>query len=133
MLAVSQNKSDSEATSMGDPTSLLFGLDEFTVVDVVRVAEGLVEVVVETANAESACPDCGTRSGRVKDRPRVRIKDLPASGQRVRLWWRKRRLLCLDRTCARLSELVKIRRTGLAGLRRSTRGVNRCTHRSSVP
>ena len=88
---------------MDDPTSLLFGLDEFTVVDVVRVAEGLVEVVVETANAESACPDCGMRSGRVKDRPRVRVKDLPASGQRVRLWWRKRRLLCLDRSCARLS------------------------------
>ena len=88
---------------MGDPTSLLFGLDEFTVVDVVRVADELVQVVVETANAESACPDCGRRSGRVKDRPRVRIKDLPASGQRVRLWWRKRRLLCLDRECPRVS------------------------------
>jgi hypothetical protein len=77
MLAVSHNKSDSEATSMDDPTSLLFGLDEFTVVDVVRVADELVQVVVETANAESACPDCGMRSGRVKDRPRVRIKALP--------------------------------------------------------
>ena len=83
---------------MDDPTSLLFGLDEFTVVGVSRVAEGLVEVVVETA-----CPDCGTRSRQVKNRPRVRVKDLPASGQRVQLWWRKRRLLCLEVGCLRLS------------------------------
>jgi hypothetical protein len=34
MLAVSHNKAAEEATSMDDPTSLLFGLDEFTVVDV---------------------------------------------------------------------------------------------------
>ena len=88
---------------MDDPTSLLFGLDEFSVVDVVRVADGLVEVVVETIKLESACPDCGCPSARVKDRPRVQVTDLPASGQRVRLWWRKRRLLCLDRTCSRLS------------------------------
>jgi hypothetical protein len=80
MVAVSHNKSDSEATSMDDPTSLLFGLDEFTVVDVVRVADGLVEVVIETTKPVSACPDCGRISGRVKDRPRVRINDLPVSG-----------------------------------------------------
>ena len=47
MLAVSHHKSASEAMSMGDPTSLLFGLDEFTVVGVVCVAEQLVEVVIE--------------------------------------------------------------------------------------
>jgi hypothetical protein len=29
----------------------------------------------------------------------VRIMDLPVSGQRVRLWWRKRRLLCLEVSC----------------------------------
>ena len=79
MLAVSHNKSDSEATSMDDPTSLLFGLDEFTVVDVMRVADGLVEVVIETTESVLTCPDCpvcGRASARVKDRPRVRIIDL---------------------------------------------------------
>jgi transposase len=103
MLAVSHHKSDSEATSMDDPTLLLLGLDEFTVVDVVRVAEQLVEVVIETPNPVSACPDCGRISGRLKDRPRVGINDLPVSGQRVQLWWRKRRLLCGEVGCLRLS------------------------------
>ena len=36
----------------------------------------------------------GCSAGRVKDRPLRRIKDLPASGQSVQLWWRKRRLVC---------------------------------------
>jgi len=40
---------------------------------------------------------------RVKDRPRCRIRDLPASGQRVELWCRKRRLLCGERLCPRRS------------------------------
>ena len=36
--------------------------------------------------------DCGVFSSVVKDRPLIRVKDLPASGQAVELWWRKRRL-----------------------------------------
>ena len=31
----------------------------------------------------------------------MRLKDLPASGQRVELWWRKRRLVCADPLCPR--------------------------------
>jgi transposase len=88
---------------MDEGTSLLFGLDSFVVVDVARVADEVVEVVIETVAAEAPCPDCGMLSWRIKDRPRVRVKDLPASGQAVVLWWRKRRLLCLEPTCARLS------------------------------
>ena len=42
-------------------------------------------------------------SGRVKDRPLRRIKDLPASGQSVELWWRKRRLVCSEALCPRRS------------------------------
>lgn len=85
---------------MNDPTSLLFGLDSFTVVDVTRVDDGIVRVVAETVGAEAACPGCGVLSRQVKDRPLVRIKDLPACGQRVQLWWRKRRLRCLEEACA---------------------------------
>jgi len=33
---------------MDDPTSLLFGLGSFAVVDVSRVADGAVQVVIET-------------------------------------------------------------------------------------
>jgi transposase len=39
----------------------------------------------------------------VKDRPLLRVKDLPASGQQVELWWRKRRLLCVEALCPRRS------------------------------
>jgi transposase len=84
-----------------ESTALLFGLDSFRVVDVARVAEEAVEVVIETVGSEAPCPDCGMLSGRIKDRPRVRIKDLPASGQAVVLWWRKRRLVCTEPTCPR--------------------------------
>ena len=54
---------------MDDTTSLLFGLDSFRVVDVVRVADRMVQVVVETVARQGFCPDGGTASGRVKDRP----------------------------------------------------------------
>ena len=37
------------------------------------------------------------------DRPLRRIKDLRASGQSVELWWRKRRLACLEELCPRRS------------------------------
>jgi len=93
---------------MDDRTTLLFGLGEFTVTDVSRVQSGdAVRVVIETVRRESACPDCGVLSGRVKDRPLRRIKDLPASGQPVELWWRKRRLVCLPDRCPRGSFLER--------------------------
>ena len=44
---------------MDDTTSLLFGLDSFRVVDVVRVADRVVQVVVETVEPQGFCPDCG--------------------------------------------------------------------------
>jgi transposase len=99
MLAVSDNELASEAASMNDPTSLLFGLDSFTVVDVVCVDDRVVRVVIESKEREAACPGCGVLTSRVKDRPLVAVKDLPASGQRVRLWWRKRRLACREQRC----------------------------------
>ncbi len=84
---------------MDDPTSLLLGLDEYVVVDVQRVDPKVVRVVIETKEDAAACPECGVWTTRVKDRPRCRIRDLLASGQRVELWCRKRRLLCGERLC----------------------------------
>jgi transposase len=59
--------------------------------------------VIEDEQGEDGCPACGVISGRVKERPLVRVKDLPASGQRVQLWCRKRRLACLEPDCKRRS------------------------------
>jgi hypothetical protein len=59
--------------SIDAPTSLLFGLGSFRVVDVRRAADGLVQVVMETVETQGFCPDCGQASSRVKDRPVVRI------------------------------------------------------------
>ena len=83
---------------MDDPTSLLFGLDSFVVVDVARVGDG-VRVVIETVARPAPCPDCGTLSRRVKERPLARVRDLPVGGWPVAVWWRKRRLICVEVTC----------------------------------
>lgn len=88
---------------MNDPTSLLFGLDGFRVVDVVRVDDRMIQVLIETVKMSWACPECRARSSRVKDRPMLQVKDLPASGQQVWLWWRKRHLVCAQAQCPRQS------------------------------
>ena len=95
----------SDATSVDatvDPASVLFGLeDEFVVLEVERIETAVVKVIIEQRAREGPCPDCGVLSGVVKDRPVRRIKDLPASGQQVQLWWRKRRLSCIELLCPR--------------------------------
>ena len=68
-----------------------------------RVADGVVQVVIETVERQGICPDCGRPSRRVKQRPVVRIRDLPVGGQQVLLCWRKRRLVCAELGCARRS------------------------------
>jgi transposase len=60
-----------------------------------------VKVVVEQAAREGRCPACGVLTGLVKDRPMMRLKDRPACGQTVELWWRKRRLVCREVLCPR--------------------------------
>src|SRR4051794_17147738 len=88
---------------MDDTTSVLFGLGDHRVLDVVRVGDRGVRGVIETIDRGGACPACGVLSARVKDRPLVRLRDLPASGQRVQLWCRRRRLACREPACPRLS------------------------------
>jgi transposase len=69
-----------------------------------RVTDGAVQAVIETKETRVvASPDRGVFTSRVKDRPLVRVKDPPASGQRVALWWRKRRLVCAEELCNRRS------------------------------
>src|SRR5215213_2453360 len=65
---------------MDETTSVLFGLDDHRVLDVVRVGDRVVRVVIETIERKGACPACGVLSARVKERPLVRLRDLAASG-----------------------------------------------------
>ena len=89
---------------LSEPTAVLFGLEaEFRVVSVQRTAASAVMVVIEQIARDGPCPTCGVLSSMIKDRPLMRVKDLPASGQRVELWWRKRRLLCGEQLCPRRS------------------------------
>ncbi|MFF3178431.1 ISL3 family transposase [Rhodococcus pyridinivorans] len=85
---------------MNEGTSVLLGLeDEFTVPQLERIDADTVRVVIEVIDPEGACPECGVLTSRIKERPLVRVKDLPASGQRTDLWWLKRRLVCREPAC----------------------------------
>ena len=91
----------SDATSV-DPTAVLFGLeDEFSVLGVDRIGPTMVKMIIEQTAREGPCPACGVLTSAVKDRPVMRLKDLPACGQTVELWWRKRRLVCGEQLCPR--------------------------------
>src|SRR5215218_9639216 len=78
-----------------------FGLeDEFRVLQAHRVDMDTVKVIIEQTARGGSCPACGVITSAVKDRPLMRVKDLPASGQRLELWCRKRRLVCGEVLCA---------------------------------
>jgi transposase len=84
--------------------AVLFGIeDEFDVLSVDRLGPDQVKILIELRAVEAACPTCGVVTARVKDRPVRRIKDLPACGQQTQLWWRKRRLACVEPLCPRRS------------------------------
>jgi len=66
---------------MSDATSVLFGLeDEFSVLEVTRAEPATLKVIIEQLGREGPCPACGVLTGTVKERPVVRLKDLPCSG-----------------------------------------------------
>ena len=89
----------SDATSV-DPTAVLFGLEEeFSVLSVDRVDSTTVKAIIEQTAREGPCPVCGVLTSAVKERSLRRLKDLPACGQTVELWWRKRRLVCREAQC----------------------------------
>jgi transposase len=79
----------------GDVNRLL-GLEGFSVT-AVEERGGELDLEVELAARAGCCPRCGRGSCDVKERPMVRIRDLPIAGRRTFLVWRKRRFRC--RTC----------------------------------
>jgi transposase len=53
-----------------------------------------LDLEVELVARAGCCPDCGRASLEVKERPRVRVRDLPLAGRVTQLVWRKRRYRC---------------------------------------
>jgi hypothetical protein len=89
---------------LSDPAEVLLGLEaEFRVLSVLRAGPETVQVIIEQVARDGSCPTCGVLSSATKGRPLMRVRDLPASGQMVELWWRKRRLLCGESLCPRRS------------------------------
>jgi len=84
--------------------AVLFGIeDESDVLSIDQLGPDQVRILIEMRAWEAPCPTCGVVTARVKDRPVRRIKDLPVAGQRTQLWWRKRRLACVEALCPRRS------------------------------
>jgi transposase len=83
---------------MLDDVSRLLGL-EGVIVLAVGELEGHLELLVELAAGAGCCRWCGRSSLAVKDRPVVRVRDLPVAGRATVLCWRKRRYAC--EVCAR--------------------------------
>jgi transposase len=78
---------------MQDDLTRLVGLEGFEVKRVVEEG-GRLDLEVEPAARAGCCPRCGRASLEVKDRPRVRVRDLPIAGRVTHLVWRKRRYRC---------------------------------------
>jgi transposase len=83
---------------MQDHATRLVGLDGLVVTGVQRTGEQF-DLQVELLARATGCPHCGGVDVLVKERPRVRVRDLPIAGRVTRLVWRKRRYRCSE--CAR--------------------------------
>jgi transposase len=72
---------------MQDRATRLVGLDGFVVTAVQPLGERL-DLRVESLARAVGCAHCGGSEVRVKERPRVRVRDLPIAGRPTRLVWR---------------------------------------------
>ena len=79
---------------MQDHGSRLVGLDGVAVRGVHEVGDQF-DLEVELIARAGGCPGCGRASLQVKDRPVVRVRDLPIAGRPTVLVWRKRRFGCI--------------------------------------
>ncbi len=83
---------------MFEDLSRLLGLEGLTVTAVVERG-GELDLEVELATPAGCCPCCGRARCEVKERPLVRVRDLPIAGRRTFLVWRKRRFRCCACGC----------------------------------
>jgi transposase len=78
---------------MQDHVSRLVGLEGLEVKRVIERGDQL-DLEVELVARAGCCPHCARSSVDVKDRPVVRVRDLPIAGRVAYLVWRKRRYGC---------------------------------------
>jgi transposase len=83
---------------MQDDLSRVVGLAGLEVKHVIEEGDRL-DLEVELVARAGCCPRCGRASLDVKDRPRVRVRDLPLAGRVTNLVWHKRRYA--GRECGR--------------------------------
>jgi transposase len=89
---------------MVNDTTRLLGLDGLVVDRVELHPDGVPAVLLSTGDEQArCCPQCGSRSRRVKGWVFTRPRDLPVGGRRTRLRWRKRRWHCDQLSCPRRS------------------------------
>ena len=90
-----------EATgSPREAASVLFDLPGYRVIDAVDRPGQLRQVTIASIAAQAACPSCGVLSGRVHQRVRQRLADVPVAG-RVEVVLVKRRFACAEQLCPR--------------------------------
>jgi transposase len=75
----------------------LLGLDGFEVL-AARVVGGEWQLEVQTTASVVGCQGCGVRA-ELHGRRMIRVRDLPAGGRPVVLWWRKRLWRCGEPAC----------------------------------
>jgi transposase len=80
---------------MLEELSRVLGLDGFAVRGVTERGSEL-DLEVELVATIALCPACARPSAEIKERPLVRVRDLPLAGRRTTLCWRKRRYRCQD-------------------------------------
>lgn len=89
---------------MDQVRSVLFGLEDFKVLDAIESDDGgVLEVWVETIDPVLGCPSCGGPAGLSRGRPVVKLRDVTSAGRQVTVWWRKQRRACPDLDCGRKS------------------------------
>jgi transposase len=77
-----------------DSMTVRLKLRRIRVIEVVADLVERLDVVVSDLRSVVNCPVCGSRTSRVHDTRRVRIKDLPVLGARTTLIWLRRRFRC---------------------------------------
>ena len=81
---------------------MLFGVEGLQVIDAEPGPDGTLEVwAVTDYPAAAACPDCGMVSARRHDTVLARPRDVRRAGDRVAVWWIKRRRKCDEPSCGR--------------------------------
>jgi transposase len=91
-----------QPTFDADTASILFNLPGYRVISATpATGEQPRQVLVETIDAEGACPSCGVLSARVQARPVQHVKDVPCGGEAIDVLVRKRRYACLESACPR--------------------------------